>query len=169
MKINKTLETAINQHINLQIATSYAFLSMSAWFETTPYKGFAKLFYKRSEKEKRHALQHFDYLKYRLGMIELLAVQVPDTYYESPLAVFEKALELKYIVTESSHKLYSLALRENDFETQEFLHAFFHEQIDEERQMQDNVDKVGLANNNPDAMIHLDYKEEVLYAAEEKK
>lgn len=165
MKIKSTIEASINKHINLEWDASYNFLAISAWFETTPFKGFAKLMLERSEREERHALQFYNFLKDRLGKVEILPVSKPAaTSFKSPLDAFEKALAIKHNITKASHKLYAQALKENDFELQEFLHASFQEQIQEEKHMQDNVDKLGLAKNNADALIHLDYKEEVAYA-----
>lgn len=160
---------AINRHINIEWNASYNFLDISAWFETTPFKGFAKLMLERSEREERHALQFYEYLINRLGTAELMPVnKTAGSSFASPLEAFEKALAIKWDVTRASHELYALALKEGDFETQEFLHAFLQEQIQEEKHMQDNVDKLNLAGDNPDALIHLDYKEEVQYAIHAK-
>lgn len=169
MKLNDNVEKALNQQINIEWSASYYFLGISAWFETTPFKGFSKALLERSERELRHAMQFLDFLKTRLGVIELLPIDEPQASFNSPIDAFEKALARKHAVTQQSHKLYALAVKENDFETQEFLHQFFQEQIQEEKNMQDNVDKVGFAKKNADALIHLDYKEEILYAASKMK
>jgi ferritin len=166
MKIKSTIQAAINKHVNMELNASYSFLAISAWFETTPFKGFAKLMLRRSERESRHAMQFFDFLKQRLAVIEMLQVPQPSTLtFKTPIQAFETALTIKYGVVKNSHQLYALAVKEGDFELQEFLHAFFQEQIQEEKHIQDNIDKLGIAKNNADALIHLDYKEEVMYAA----
>lgn len=164
MKINKTIEIAINSHINMERTVAYTFMAMSSWFETTPFKGFAKTCLKKSEREEEHALQLQSYLKNRIGIVELLPIIEPKTDYQSPLEAFQKALEEKYALTASSHKLYAQAAKERDYQTQEYLHAFFQMQIQEEKHLQDFVDKLNLAKDNPDALIHLDYKEEVAYS-----
>jgi ferritin len=168
MKINEKMSAELNQHLHREWSAHYAFLATSAWFETTPFKGFAKALLERSEREHRHALKIFMYLKERLGVVELGAVEQPRCAFGSALEAFEQALAVKHALTSASHSLYVLAGKERDYQTQEFLHEFLQEQIQEEKHMQDHVDKVTLAGDHPDALIHLDYKEEHMYQSTEK-
>jgi ferritin len=166
MKKQSNTETAINNHINIEWNASYSFLAISSWFETTPFKGFAKNFLRRSERESRHAMQFYDFQKNRLGVIEILDVPQPKAMsFKSPMHACEVALSIKHDVIKASHKLFAQAVKEEDYELQEFLHGIFQEQIQEEKHMQDHIDKLGIAKDNADALIHLDYKEEVLYAS----
>lgn len=165
MTINNKLAKAINNQIHLEWVALYSFLAMSAWLETTPFKGFAKWMLMRSTREQKHAIQLFEYLRNRYGKLELSPIDAPQKKFKSPKDVFEKALELKRNVTGSSLDLYALAVKENDLETQELLHAFIKEQIQEEKHMQDTLDKIDFAADHADALIHLDYKEELSYAS----
>jgi ferritin len=163
MKINPKLEAALNRQINLEWQVSYGFLAMAAWFETTPFKGFAKWMLLRSEREQAHAIELFEYLRNRFGELDLREIEEPQKTFGSPLESFERALELKREVTGATHKLYELSLKEKELETQELLLHFLKEQVHEEKHIQDITEKVELANGHPDALIHLDYKEELQY------
>lgn len=164
MNINKKFEAALNKQIHLEWSAQYTFLAMSAWLETTPFKGFAKWMLARSEREQKHAIQLFEYLRNRNGVLKLPALEEPVKKYTSPIDVFEKALDCKRALSESSRALYALAVKDRDLETMEMLHPFLSEQVDEEKHMQDALDKLILAGKNADALIHLDYKEELSYA-----
>lgn len=164
MKISSEFETLINKQIHLQWSAFYEFLAMAAWLETTPFKGFAKWMLLRSEREQEHAIKLFEYLRNRAGTLYLAAIKEPVKVYESPLDAFQKALEKKRMVTTATNNLYSRAISEKDLETHHFLNSILKEQVMEEKHMQDIVDKIVLAGRDADALIHLDYKEEVSYS-----
>lgn len=165
MAINTKIQSSINQMINFEWNAFYAFLAVSAWFETTPYKGFSKLLLEKAEREQRHSLQFYNFLKQRIGVIDLGPVNDPRKEFDSPLEAFEYVLALKRAITKSEHNLLEIASEEGDYQTVEFLLKILQESILEERNMQDVVDKVGFAEGSPDAMLHLDFKEEKAYAA----
>jgi len=165
MAISKKIQSSINQMINQEWNTFYSFLAVSAWFETTPYKGFSKLLLEKAEREQRHSLQFFNFLKQRIGVVDLESIKAPKKTFNSPLEAFEYVLELKRSITKREHDLFDLASKEKDYQTIEFLLKILQESVHEERDMQDAVDKVGFAEESPDAMLHLDFKEEKAYAA----
>ena len=41
MTLSPQLATLLNEQINNEMSSSYVYLAMSAWFEQTPYSGFA--------------------------------------------------------------------------------------------------------------------------------
>lgn len=160
MKINSTLEQAINDLINLEWSTAYELYGKSAYLENTPFKGFAKWMRKRGERELEHATQLFEYLRNREGVLELDELRKANTSFGSPLEAFQSALEEKEKVVEHTHQLYKMAEEMRDIETEQLLHAFIDEQTDEVKHIFDTCQKIEFANNEPDAMLHLDYKEE---------
>jgi len=160
MKINNKLEKAINDQINLEWATAYELIGKSAYLENTPFKGFAKWMRKRGERELEHATQLFEFLRNRSGVLELSGLKKADTSFKSPLKAFQSALEEKGKVVEATHKLYELAVELKDIETEQLLHAFIDEQTNEVKHIFDTCQKIEFANDQPDAMLHLDYKEE---------
>jgi ferritin len=164
MKISDNFEKAINKQIHLEWSASYSFLAMCAWLETTPFKGFAKWMLARSQREMKHTMQLFEYLRNRFGKLNLTEIPNPPRNYGSPLEVFKKALELKQTISKATSDLFAAAVREKDLETQQLLHSFLKEQVDEEKRIQDAIDKLQLAGDSPDALLHLDYKEEKSHA-----
>lgn len=165
MTIKPNFEKAINAQIYLEWLASYNYLAMSAWLETTPFKGFAKWMLARSEREQAHAIQLFEYLRNRSGKLKLPLLVEPVKSYDSPLAVFKAALAQKVSLSKTTHEIYAMAVKEKDLETIELLQGFIKEQVKEEKRIQDLLDKVALAGKSADALIHLDYKEELAHAA----
>ena len=53
--ISTTIEKAINQQINQELAASYTYLAMSAWFDRLHLDGFAAFMLRQSQDEQQHA------------------------------------------------------------------------------------------------------------------
>ena len=156
MKITKTFEDAISRQMNLEWTAAYTYMAMCGWFETTPFKGFARFMQRQAVEERQHAMRLFDYLRDRIGDIELYDVAKPKNDYKSPISAFEAALAMERESTKALHELYQLSLTHADYETQELLHAFLKGHIEEEKVLSDFIDKMEIAGNKPAAILHLD-------------
>lgn len=156
MKINSTFQLAANAQINIEWNSSYAYLAMAGWFETTPYKGFARWMQRQCEEEQLHGMKLFRHIKDRMGVVNLLGLKEPKSKFDSPLDAFTEALAMERNGTKNIYALYSLAVKQMDYELQERLHWFLQEQIHEEKKVQDMVDKLTLAGKTPAAILHLD-------------
>lgn len=156
MKIGTKLEERINQQIQMEFQSRYAYLGLSAWFETTPFRGFAAWMRRQASEENFHAMKFFDYLVNRFGTVELMPIAAPSSQFDSPLHAFQVALDHERKVTASIHALYEAALAEKDYQTMEFLNWFLREQVEEEKTVQDLIDELTLAAEDRDAMMRLD-------------
>lgn len=156
MKISKKLEKAINDQIRLELESELAYLALSAWFETTPFKGFTLWMRVQSAEEHLHALKFFDYLNSRFGVVELQALPKQAVKAKAPMDAFRAALGHERRVTASINALYSLARDEGDYQTVDFLSWFLKEQIEEEKSVQDVIDKLELVGDDPRALLLLD-------------
>lgn len=156
MKISPKLEDLINKQIQIEFTSRYAYLAMSAWFETTPFGGFAKWMRDQASEENFHAMKFFDYLNDRFGVVKLLPLDAPQGEFTSPLEAFRCSLKHEQAVTESINNIYAAALEEKDFATMEFLDWFLKEQVEEEKSVQDMIDDLELAGKEPDALLRLD-------------
>jgi len=92
MKLSATLEKALNDQLNLELQSAYAYLGMAAHFEGTPFEGFASWMKKQSEEELEHADKFFQYLGERNGRISVGAIAAPKCEYASPLEAFRTSL-----------------------------------------------------------------------------
>lgn len=156
MNISASLQESINKQIQLELSSMYAYYGMAAWFETTPYKGFASWMRKQSEEEKEHADRFFDYLNERGGSVTLLGLPEPKATYDAPIDAFKASLEHEQKVTASIYAMYAQAQSEGDFATLEFLNWFLKEQVEEESSVQDMIDRLEMAAGYPGAMMQLD-------------
>ena len=154
--IHPSVEEAINVQINNEMASCYNYLAMSAYFETTPYSGFARWMRRQSEEEWIHAMKIYDYLNDRDGRIVLQRIPEPPRSYDSALEVFQESLVQEQSVTIQINELYEIAWREKDYSTVDFLGFFLEEQVEEEKTAQDMVDRLSFAGDSAAALLQLD-------------
>ncbi|MGE9296462.1 MAG: ferritin [Puniceicoccales bacterium] len=156
MKIDDKVAAAINTQINNELTSSYLYLAMSAWFETTPYAGFSQWMLKQSDEERMHAMKFFGYLNDRNGVVKLEAIAQPQISFSTPLEAFKLALQSEEKTTRQIHEIYSLASDTRDYETRHFLSWFLEEQVEEEKSAGDWVQKLELAGDHINALFNLD-------------
>ncbi|MBA3469421.1 MAG: ferritin [Herpetosiphonaceae bacterium] len=154
--INHTIQDALNEQIKHELESAYLYLSMAAYFESVNLQGFAHWMRLQHQEETAHGMKLFNYLQDRGGRVRLQAIEQPKTDFSSSLEVFEQALKHEQKVTALINGLYDLAIRENDHATQIHLQWFITEQVEEEKNAQDVVDKLKMAADHPGALFLLD-------------
>ncbi|OPX71971.1 MAG: ferritin [Methanoregulaceae archaeon PtaB.Bin108] len=130
--LKKSIEDALNKQLNAELYSSYLYLSMSAYCETVPLKGFAKWLRMQAEEEKAHGMKFFDYLIEAGGTVKLVKIDAPKTEWKSVGDVFNQVYEHEKKVTALINGLMDLAIKEKDYATQNYLGWFVKEQVEEE-------------------------------------
>ncbi len=156
MKIKEIIQKAINDQIQMELASAYTYLSMAAYFESRAFNGFAHWMRMQRDEEDEHAMRFYRYLHDRDGRVELQALEKPPHDFGGPLDIYEKSLENERKVTASIHALYELARKEKDHATVSMLKWFIDEQVEEEKSAQEMVDKLKLAGDHPCTLLLLD-------------
>ncbi len=140
--MNPKLEKAINEQINAELYSSYLYLSMSSWFDSTGLKGFASWERIQAMEERDHALKFFDHLCARGGRAIMKAIEAPPYSWKSPQDAFETQLEHELKVTGLINNLVDLAMAEKDHATVNFLQWFVSEQVEEEENARNTLDQL---------------------------
>ncbi|MBI5300132.1 MAG: ferritin [Deltaproteobacteria bacterium] len=154
--LKKTMQEALNAHIQEEFYSSYLYLSMSAYCHSINLKGFAHWMQVQSGEENKHAMKMFDFLIQREGKVALKEIQKPPHDFKSILDVMQKALEHEKKITALINKLYELSLKEKDYPTQTMLQWFITEQVEEEAQVSEILQKVELVHEKGSAILYLD-------------
>jgi ferritin len=157
MKLSPKIEKALNNQLNLEFSSAYVYLGMAAYFEQTPFSGFAKWMEVQYSEELGHAQKFFKYLAERNGKIKLQAVVEPKSEYKSALEAFQVSLAHEQKVSASIAALFELAGEEKDFATQSCLKWFLDEQVEEEKNVGDLVTKLELIGDNRNGTFQLDH------------
>ncbi|MEM9158780.1 MAG: ferritin, partial [Verrucomicrobiota bacterium] len=147
---------AINVQIGSELFSSNAYLSMAAYFEAESFVGFSKWVPVKSDEERAHAMKIYNNLRDRGGIVKLPGLDAPRSDFSSPLDVFQASLSQEQDVTRGIHSIYKLAHEEADYATVSFLKWFIDEQVEEEKNVSDMIEKLKRAGDNPETMLLLD-------------
>ena len=147
--LKKPVETALNKQLNAELYSAYLYLSMSAYFETVPLKGFAKWLRIQAGEEQGHALKFYDYIIEAGGTVTLTKIDAPKGAWKSAEKVFEEVYAHEQKVTGLINDLMGLAIAEKDYATQQFLSWFVTEQVEEEANASDILAQIRMTADVP--------------------
>lgn len=151
----KMLE-ALNGQIQWEMYSGYIYLAMSANCESQGLKGFANWFMVQYKEEMDHAFKMYHYVLEQGAEVDLRAIDKPQKSWDSPLRMFETALEHEQGVTKRINDLMDLAISEKDHATRIFLQWFVTEQVEEEANAGELVDRLKMIKDSPHALFMLD-------------
>jgi ferritin len=156
MKLTNKLEKALNDQINLEFCSAYAYLGMAAYFDQTAFTGFAKWMQLQSKEEIGHANRFFKYVVERGGKVTLKAITEPKCDYKSALEAFQASLGHEHKVSAAICAIYELATAEKDYATLSFLKWFLDEQVEEEKTVGEIIAKLELVGDNRNGLFQID-------------
>jgi ferritin len=154
--LTKKVEKAMNDQLEKELESAYVYLSMSAHCEAESLPGFASWLRGQAKEEVDHAMRFFTFILDRGARVTLGGIPEPQHSFDSPLDVFEQALEHERGVTSSIGDLYSLVESEKDYASQAWLDWFATEQVEEEKTVGQIVDSLRRIGDSGDALFLLD-------------
>ncbi len=152
----KAVQDAINDQINAELNSAYLYLSMSAYCTAANWTGSARWMRIQTQEELSHAMKLFDYVADRGGRATLRPLSQPPTEFKSFHNIFQQVLEHEQEVTKKIHRLYELAVKENDYATQVMLQWFITEQVEEEKTVSEILAQLKIIGEQSTALFMLD-------------
>lgn len=154
--ISNKIQDALNAQINAELWSGYLYLSMAMNFEAQGRQGIANWFRVQFHEEQAHAEIFINYLSQRGGRVLLAPIDAVPTEWATPLDAFEATLEHERKVTALINNLFALAESEKDYATRDRLAWFVSEQVEEEDNAQQLIDKFKLVGDNGMGLYMLD-------------
>ena len=154
--IDEGIQEAINRQINEEMYSSYLYLSMSAWFESTGLKGFANWMMVQYKEEMDHAMKFYNYIISRGGKVNLFEIKEPPHEWNSPLHAFEETLKHEKHITKCINDLVELAEEKKDRATFNLLQWFVDEQVEEEANDEEIINKLRMVGESGNGIFMLD-------------
>lgn len=147
---------ALNKQINEEGFSSYLYLSMVTYFEVENLKGFAHWFRTQVQEEMFHVMKFYNFILERGGEPKLDAIEKPKYGWDSPIQLFEEALAHERHITECIDNLVDAAIEEKDHAARNLLNWFVDEQVEEEDQFNEILDKLRMIGDNKAMLLMLD-------------
>lgn len=156
MKISKKVEEAINKQVNAEFYSAYLYLGMSSKCAEMNLKGIANWFHVQAQEEMTHALKFYRFVLERSGHPVMPAIEGVRTDWKDPLEMFEAAYEHEQKVTALINAIMDTAMAERDHATSSMLNWFIDEQVEEEANASEIVEKLKLIGDSKDGLFMLD-------------
>ena len=156
--LSQKLQDAFNRQINAELASSYLYLAMAAYFESKDLKGMAHWMRLQATEENQHAMRIFDFVNDRSGRVTLTQLVAPKCDWKSPLDAFEDAYAHEVMITGMINDLMGLVAVEKDGAGHDFLEWFCREQVEEEANAQQIVADLKLAGDSGLGLYLVDQK-----------
>jgi len=154
--ISAKMQKALNTHLNEELYSSYFYLAMAAYFEAKNLKGFANWFRIQSTEEQMHGMKFFDFILQKGGKVTLTEIGAPKVEWKSISEVFADTLKHEQKISGLINKLVEVAMQEKDFATNNFLQWFVTEQVEEEANVEEIIQKIEMIGDNKSGLYMLD-------------
>jgi ferritin len=154
--IVERLNNAINEQIKNELESYYIYLSMAAWFHSKSLDGMGHWMRCQAHEEMIHAMKFFNHVIDRGGKVVLLDLKQLKTQWNSPLEVFQDALEHEKFISGKIDDLTSIAREEKDYASEPILAWFTDEQIEEEATAGKVVDELEMVGADKPGLLMLD-------------
>lgn len=155
--LSPKMQSALNEQMNRELASSYLYLAMSAYLDSQSFSGAAHWMKEQAKEEQGHADKFAKFVVDRGGRVTLDALDKPQADFGSLNDVFATTLAHEQKVTASIHKLYEVALAEKDYATQIMLQWFITEQVEEEKNVQDVLVELAACDGKPHLALMIDH------------
>src|SRR4051794_7352976 len=140
MATSERFVDALNAQISKEFYAAHQYTAIAAWYSGETYPRLAAFFYDQASEEREHALKMVNYLLDRGEKVGFKEVGQPKSEFPDWIAPLRLALEQEQGVTVAISELQGIARETNDFVSEQFIHWFLDEQVEEEASMQDLID-----------------------------
>lgn len=131
---------ALNAQIGRELAAAHQYVAISTYYARQTYPQLAAHFAKQAQEERSHAMKMVEYLVDRDVEVSFGAIEQPTNTFPDHIAPIRHALEQERTVTVRISELMQIARETNDFLSEQFVHWFLEEQVEEEATAQAILD-----------------------------
>ena len=154
--LHPDIANLLNEQINKEFYSAYLYLAISNYYADNNLDGFENWFFVQAQEERDHALLFRRYLLNEGECVRFDAIKAPEPQvFDSVKAPLLASLEHERFVTDSIHKIYSLANEQKDYRTLQVLNWFVKEQGEEEKKADDLIRKFDLFGSDPKSLYML--------------
>jgi ferritin len=154
--ISKKMNVLLNEQLNFEFHSAYLYLGMASYAASLGLNGFAGWFKFQAKEEMGHAVKFFEYIQQQGGDVVLGDVAGPTQKYAAAAQLFEESLKHERKVTKRIKDLAGAARKEDDYSTEAFLNWFLTEQVEEEAQLMDILQKLAIGGKTGNSLLILD-------------
>lgn len=151
------IKDIINKQINEEFYSAYLYLAFAGFFEKKGLKGAANWMNIQAKEEIDHATGFFRFLTDRNEEPVLEAIAKPNlSGLKTIKDIFNASLKHEQHITERISNIHQLAKEEKDSALESFIKWYVDEQVEEEANAIEILDKLNLAGNEGSVIYMID-------------
>jgi bacterioferritin B len=140
---------ALGEQIAYEFGASQQYIAIAVYYDSQTLPRLAQIFFAQAIEERNHAMMMIQYLLDRDVEARVPGVAEPRSDFDDCVAPVALALEQERGVSEQIDNLLRIARDEGDFGSEQFMHWFVKEQVEEVSKMSALLDVVKRARDNP--------------------
>ena len=145
----KSFAKALNEQISNEFAASQQYIGAAVYYDSETLPRLATFFYRQAVEERNHAMIMVQYLLDAGEEVHIPDIKAQETRFDDVVGPVRMALEQEKRVTDEINALFGLARERGDFSAEQFLAWFVKEQLEEVSSMNDLLNVVERAKDNP--------------------
>ncbi|MCL1914404.1 MAG: ferritin [Eubacteriaceae bacterium] len=154
--LSDKLTKALSDQVIAEYYSAYLYLAMAAVVDRMGLKGTANWLYVQAQEEMAHGTHMFEYILNRGATPAFAAIDQPPADYPDINEVFKKVLSHEEMVTKRINALATIAMEEFDHACYQFMMWYVDEQVEEESNAKEILDKLKLIGDNTGLLLTLD-------------
>jgi len=128
---------ALNAQIGREFAAAHQYVAVGAYYAGETFPQLAAYFHAQAEEEREHAMKMVNYLLDRGVQAQIGAVEAPKATFADHVEPIKLALEQERSITVRISELFEIARETRDYQSEQFIHWFLEEQVEEEAAIDD--------------------------------
>lgn len=154
--ISDKLLNKMNKQIAAELASGYLYLAMANYLQAKNFSGMAQWFRIQAEEEKVHGLKINDFLTERGYTPELEEIPGVKAEWKDLEALFAEAYNHECEVSAMIYDMVDMAMEDKDWASVSMLQWFVDEQVEEEAQSLELLEKIKMIDGKPAGLLALD-------------
>lgn len=146
--ISEKLNEALNVQIGEELNSAYIYLSMSIWLKENSFNKLSSWYFTQYNEELSHAYKFINYIIDVGGTAKIPAIPEPKSEWTSVKEIVETGYAHEQYITGKIHELMKLADELKDYNPRQLLQWFVTEQIEEEANASELVQRQAAFKND---------------------
>jgi ferritin len=142
--LKQAIEDALNEQIKKEAYSSNLYLAMASWCEKNGFSGIGQWMYAQADEERLHMLKFIKHINERGGHAIIPMLEQPPVEQGTVKEMFEAVLKHEQFISESINQIVGITIEVKDFTTNNWIQWFVNEQIEEEANVNEILDKLNM-------------------------
>lgn len=156
MTIHEELQQALNEQVTAELEAALVYLQLSYALDDLGLVGMRDWMKKQHKEELDHAGRFSQHLLDRDVTPQIGNISAPIVKVETAIDAFEAALNHEKMISERIRRLADLQATHRDYDSRPLIDFFLAEQIEEEADIDEILDRLKLAGTEGSGILRID-------------